>query len=79
MTSASPDQIARMVRINPIVIVSGSGDVSRALRYRGKHTVQALLGFLQSRRDTRALVYSHKTDGQMLWVDIQTGAFCDLQ
>jgi hypothetical protein len=79
MSSATPDQISRMVRINPIVIVSGSGDTTRALRYRGKHTVRALLGFLGSRRDARALVYSHKTDGRALWIDVQTGTFCDLQ
>ncbi|TKC78951.1 hypothetical protein FAZ69_31420 [Trinickia terrae] len=79
MPMATQEQIARMVRINPIVIVSGSGDTTRSLRYRGKHTMQAVLGFLGCHRgEARALVYSHKTDGQMLWVDVSTGVFCRL-
>lgn len=78
MSAATPDLIAQKVRINPIVIVIGSGDTARSLRYRGKHTLHAVLGFLRSQRESRALVYSHKTDGQMLWIDVQTGAFCNL-
>jgi hypothetical protein len=68
MSAATPDQIAQKVRINPIVIVIGSGETTRSLRYRGKHTL----------RESRALVYSHRTNGKMLWIDVQTGAFCDL-
>lgn len=75
MPAATPDQIARMVRINPIVIVSGSGDAKRSLRYRGKHTLCAVLGFLDSQRESRALVYSHKTNGRMMWIDVRTGAY----
>jgi len=60
--------------------VVGSGDTSRSLRYRGKHTLHAVLGFLGSQRGSRALVYSHRnrTDGQMRWIDVQIGAFCSL-
>jgi hypothetical protein len=79
MITATPDQIARLVRINPIVIVNGSGDAARSLRYRGKHTMTALMGFLGTHRDTRALVYSHNTEGSQLWVDVQTGNFRNLQ
>jgi len=78
MSAATPDLIAQKVHINPIVIVIGSGDTTRSLRYRGKHTLRAVLGFLRSQRESRALVYSHRTDGQMLWIDVQTGAFCNL-
>ena len=78
MPTATPEQIAQMVRINPIVIVSGSGDLTRSLRYRGKHTMQAVMGFLGCHRETRALVYSHKTDGHRLWIDVRTGDFCEL-
>ncbi|RDJ97730.1 hypothetical protein DLM46_36395 [Paraburkholderia lacunae] len=78
MSAATPDQISRMVRINPIVIVSGSGDATRSLRYRGRHTLHAVLGFLNSQRESRALVYSHKKDGRMMWIDVRTGAFCVL-
>jgi hypothetical protein len=78
MITATPDQIARLVRINPIVIVNGSGDAARSLRYRGKHTMRALIGFLGTQRDARALVYSHNTDGSQLWVDVQTGDFSPL-
>ncbi|HEV3424236.1 MAG TPA: hypothetical protein VG105_10755 [Paraburkholderia sp.] len=78
MSSATLDLIAQKVRINPIVIVIGSGETARSLRYRGKHTLHAVLGFLGSQRESRALVYSHRTNGKMLWIDVQTGAFCDL-
>jgi hypothetical protein len=78
MPTATPEQIARMVRINPIVIVSGSGDMTRSLRYRGKHTIQAELGFLGCHREARALVYSHKMNGDGLWIDVRTGVLCKL-
>lgn len=78
MSAATLDQIAQKVRINPIVIVIGNGDASRSLRYRGKHTLRAVLGFLGSQRESRALVYSHKTNGETLWIDVQTGVFCAL-
>ncbi|MEW6341572.1 MAG: hypothetical protein RXR20_05720 [Paraburkholderia sp.] len=78
MSAATLDLIAQKVRINPIVIVIGSGDTARSLRYRGKHTVHAVLGFLRSQRESRALVYSHRINGEMLWIDVQTGAFCNL-
>ncbi|MDE1181805.1 hypothetical protein [Paraburkholderia sp.] len=79
MSDATPDQIARMVRINPIMILSGSGDAARALRYRGKHTITAVLGVVARHRECRALVYCDSVNAQKLWVDVQTGAFCTLQ
>jgi hypothetical protein len=79
MFVASPELIAQKVRINPIMIVTGSGDLARSLRYRGRHTLRAVLGLLGSQRAARAFVYSHGSAGRMLWIDVQTGAFCRLQ
>jgi hypothetical protein len=73
MNFSTTGEIACKVRINPIMLVSGQGVSSRAIRYRGKHTLRAVLGFLDSQREVRALVFSHTSDGEMLWVDIQTG------
>ena len=73
MNFSTTGEIACKVRINPIMLVSGQGVASRAIRYRGKHTLRAVLGLLDSQREVRALVFSHTSDGEMLWVDIQTG------
>jgi hypothetical protein len=75
MNFSTTGEIACKVRINPIMLVSGQGVSSRAIRYRGKHTLRAVLGFLDSQREVRGLVFSHTSDGEMLWVDIQTGEF----
>jgi hypothetical protein len=73
MDFSTAGEIACKVRINPIMLVSGHGVSSRAIRYRGKHTLRAILGFLDSQREVRALVFSHSSNGEMLWVDVQTG------
>jgi hypothetical protein len=73
MTISTTSEIARKVRINPNMLVSGQGVTTRAIRYRGRHTLRALLGFLENQREVRALVFSHTSEGLALWVDVQTG------
>jgi hypothetical protein len=79
MLTVPLDQVARIVRVNPIMIVSRTGDTQRTMRYGGKHSMRAVLAFLGSRRETQALVlYAQKTSGKTQWIDVRTGAICDL-
>ncbi|SIT52252.1 conserved hypothetical protein [Paraburkholderia piptadeniae] len=76
METVNPELIARLVRINPVVIVNG--ETSRSLRYHGKRNVRALMGFLGTYRDMRALVYSHSASGRQMWLDVQPGRVSQL-
>lgn len=78
MNVLTTKEIACKVRINPIMLVSGQGVTTRVIRYRGRHTLRAVLGFLDSQREARALVFSHTFEGNALWIDVQTGELADI-
>jgi hypothetical protein len=72
--------VETLIKFNPIVIVSGEGEVGTVETYNGKRTLRAIkMRLAKERRGgvrwSKAKVYSHENDYGPVWFDVETGEY----